>query len=51
MLPNEDDDDEREENENGNKPTSVICNYGVCDFRTVMFASAIDFHINLKRDH
>ena len=45
------DDDEREKNENGNKPTSVRCNYGLCDFPTVMFASKIDFHINLKSDH
>ena len=44
-------DDELEMNEDTINPTSVRCNYGLCDFRTILFASKIDFHAHLRSDH
>ena len=45
------DDDEVEMNKIINKPTRVRCNYGVCDFRSVMFKSKIESHTHLQSDH
>ena len=30
---------------------SVRCNYGLCDLRTILFATKSDFHAHLQSDH
>ena len=44
-------DDELEMNEDAINHASARCNYSLSDFRTIMFASIIDFHTHHRSDH